>query len=217
MATEIRKQLTRAIREQTEYFAKRVRPELDSLERAVPPHERLERITPQVREKYEALCHTVDDLKVRGAETLDAVLSNNEALMLQMVPLMIEACQIERELGLLLPAVADLRPDGTCCAITDSRIYTRAVRLHEMAEELLRLEDMTTGEKGEVYDRVYRAIREARDIAKDLIDKNPICDVVFYQLDADAAVLDEYLSRNRRKLRDLGKRAHIAQYDTSTA
>ena len=215
MATGIRKQLKRAIREQTEYFAKRVRPELDSLDKGIPPHERMERISTQVREKYEGLCGKVDGLKVRGAETLDAVLSTNEALMLQMVPLMTEACQIERELGLLLPGVADLRPDGTCCAITDSRIYKRAVRLHEMTEELLRLEDMTTGEKGEMYDRVYRAIGEARDIAKDLIDKIPIRDNVFYQLDADAAVLEEYLSRNHRKLRDLGKRADIAQYDTS--
>ena len=217
MATGIRKQLKRAIREQTEFFAKRVRPELDALDKAIPPHERMERISPQVREKYEGLCDKVDGLKVRGAETLDAVLSSNEALMLQMVPLMTEACRIERELGLLLPSLADLRPDGTCCALTDSRIYKRAVRLHEMTEELLRLEDMTTGEKGEMYDRVYRAIGEARDIAKNLVDKNPICDTVFYQLEADAAVLDEYLSRNRRKLRDLGRRAHIAQYDTSTA
>ena len=217
MATGIREQLKRAIREQMEYFAKRVRPELDSLDKAIPPHERMERISLQVREKYEGLCDKVDGLKVRGAETLDAVLSTNEALMLQMVPLMTEACQIGRELGLLLPGVADLRPDGMCCAITDSRIYKRALRLHEMTEELLRLEDMTTGEKDEMYDQVYRAIGEARDIAKDLIDKNPICDTVFYQLDADAAVLDEYLSRNHRKLRDLGKRAHITQYDTSTA
>ena len=217
MATGIRKQLKRAIRDQTEFFTKSVRPELDTLDKAIPPRERMERISSQVREKYESLCHTVDDLKVRGAETLDAVLSTNEALMLQMVPLMTEACRIQRELGLLLPSLADLRPDGTCCAITDSRIYKRAVRLHEMTEELLRLEDMTTGERGEMYDRVYGAIGEARDIAKDLIDKNPISDAVFYQLDADAAVLDEYLSRNHRKLRDLGKRAHIAQYDTSTA
>ena len=217
MATGIREQLKRAIREQMEYFAKRVRPELDALDKAIPPHERMERISTQVREKYEGLCDEVDGLKVRGAETLDAVLSTNEALMLQMVPLMTEVCRIERELGLLLPSVAELRPDGTCCPITDSRIYERAVRLHEMTEELLRLEDMTTGEKDEMYDQVYRAIGEARDIAKDLIDKNPICDTVFYQLDADAAVLDEYLSRNHRKLRDLGKRAHITQYDTSTA
>ncbi len=196
MATGIRKQLKRAIREQTEFFTKRVRPELDALDKAIPPRERMERISPQVREKYEALCHTVDDLKVRGAETLDAVLSTNEALMLQMVPLMTEACQIERELGLLLPGVVDLRPDGTCCAITDSRIYKRAERLHEMTEEMLRLEDMTTGEKGEMYDRVYQAIAEARDIAQDLIDKNPICDTVFYQLDADAAVLPNHVANN---------------------
>lgn len=217
MTTGIRKQLNRAIREQTEYFAQRVRPELDALDQAVPPCERMDRIDTQVREKYEALCHAVDELKMRGAENLEVVLSNNESLMLRMVPLMTEASRIERELGLLLPGVADLRSDGTCCAITDSRIYKRAVRLHEMTEELLRLEDMTTGAKGELYDRVYRAICDARDIAKSLIDKNPICDTVFYQLSADAAVLDEYLSRNHRKLRDLGKRAHLGQYDTSTA
>ena len=143
------------------------------------------------------------------------MLSTNEVLLLEMVPLMTEICRLERELGLLLPGVADLRPDGTCCPITDSRIYKRAVRLHEMAEQLLRLEDMTTGQKDESFDKLYRAIGEARDIAKDLIDANPICDAVFYQLEADAAVLEEYLDRNRCKLRDLGKRAHIGQYDTS--
>ncbi len=215
MATSIRKQLKQAFREQTEYFANNVKPQLDSLDKSTPPHERMERISPPVREKYEALCHRIDELKQRGAEKLDAVLSTNEALLLGMVPLMTEACRLERELGLLLPGVADLRPDGTCCPITDSRIYKRAARLHEMAEQLLRLEDMTTGEKDESYDKVYRAIDEARDIAKDLIDKNSKCDTVFYQLDADAAVLEEYLGRNHRKLRDLGKRADIAQYDTS--
>lgn len=215
MATSIRKQLERAFREQTEYFASNVKPQLDSLDKSILPHERMERISPPVREKYEAMCHRIDELKQQGAEKLDAVLSTNEALLLEMVPLMTEACRLERELGLLLPGVADLRPDGTCCPITDSRIYKRAVRLHEMAEQLLRLEDMTTGEKDESYDKVYRAIGEARDIAKDLIDANPIRDAVFYQLEADAAVLEEYLDRNRCKLRDLGKRAHIGQYDTS--
>ncbi len=216
MPTETRKQLEHAIREQTEYFAKVVKPELDALERTILPQQRMVRISPRVREKYEALCQRVDQLKSQGADKLDAVLSSDEQRLLEMVPLLDEACRLERELGLLLPGVADLRPDGTCCAITDSRIYKRAERLHEMTEEMLRLEDMTTGEKGEMYDRVYQAIVEARDIAQDLIDKNPICDTVFYQLDADAAVLDEYLSRNRHKLRQLGKRAHLAEYDTST-
>ena len=50
MATGIREQLKRAIREQMEYFAKRVRPELDLLDKAIPPHERMERISAQVRD-----------------------------------------------------------------------------------------------------------------------------------------------------------------------
>ena len=120
MATSIRKQLERAFREQTEYFANDVKPQLDSLDKSILPHERMERISPPVREKYEAMCHRIDELKQQGVEKLDAVLSTNEALLLEMVPLMTEICRLERELGLLLPGVADLRPDGTCCPITDS-------------------------------------------------------------------------------------------------
>ncbi len=215
MPTGIRKQLEQAIRERTEYFARAVKPELDVLDKSVPPRERMDRISLQTREKYEGLCRKVDDLKVQGAERLHAVLSTNEERLLAMVPLLHEACRLERELGLLLPVVADLRPDGTCCEITDSRIYKRAVKLHEITNQLLRLVEMATGEKDEMYDKLYQATSEAGDIATDLIDKNPICDTVFWQLEADAAVLEEYLDRNRRKLKQIAKRAHLRQYDSA--
>ena len=215
MPTETRKQLEHAIQEQTEYFAKVVKPELDALESTILPHQRMDRISSRVREKYEALCQQVDQLKRQGADKLDAVLSTDEQRLLEMVPLLDEACRLERELSLLLPGVAEFRPDDTVQAVTDSRIYKRAVRLHEITDELLRLVEMATGPKDETHDKLYRAISEAGDIANDLIERNPIRDTVFWQLEADAAVLEEYLERNRRKLRDLGRRAHIALYDTS--
>ena len=216
MPSETREQLQQAVRKQSEYFAKVIKPALAALEESILPHERMERIDSRVRQQYEALCKQVDDLKRQGADKLDAVLSTDEQRLLEMVPLFDEACRLERELSLLLPGVAEFRPDDTVQAVTDSRIYKRAERLHEITEELLRLLQMSTGSKDKMYDKLHLAISEAGEIANDLIDNNPVRDTVFWQLEADASVLEEYLSRNRCKLRDLAKKADLSQYDSTT-
>ena len=107
MPSETREQLQQAIRKQSEYFAKVIKPALAALEESILPHERMERIDPRVRQQYEALCRQVDDLKRQGADKLDAVLSTDEQRLLEMVPLFDEACRLERELSVLLPGFAE--------------------------------------------------------------------------------------------------------------